>query len=140
MKLFSSHYRLDSLGVILLEDIFCQKTQKKVTFRAPTLLFEAFERYFKDFLRTFLGILDYCIIASKQHVSVTLDAPAILGGAKNFPLDSSGFLLYESNWKKQQVLMLQLCFDEGKCRGTLMMLSGPFYKIRYKLDSPFLKT
>ena len=72
-----------------------------MTFRAPTLLFEAFERCFKDFLRTFLGISEHRVIASKQHVSVTLDAPAILGGAKNFPLDSSGFLLYESNWKKQ---------------------------------------
>ena len=60
--------------------------------------------FFKDF-RT------RCHIASKQHVSVTLDASAILGGAKNFPLDSSGFLLCESNWKKQYVLMLQLCFD-----------------------------
>ena len=49
----------------------------------------------------FFRISEHCVVASKQHVSVTLDASAILGGAKNFPLDSSGFLLYESNWKKQ---------------------------------------
>ena len=89
-------------GYSTWKDFLSENIEKRdIQSPTPSLLFEAFERYFKDFFENLLGISEHCVIASKQHVSVTLDAPAILGGAKNFPLDSSGFLLYESNWKKQ---------------------------------------